>query len=223
MNAGKLRDLCAIGITQTKRFAALGLLAVGVLAGALLAQAAERVVNTSAELPFYARIGLGETYQDGTWAAIAFYRPPECVRTDFNLLDFFDIPGAFACNSTEPYVVGFAVLKNGVPIQSRLQLNPNLQGLPQDDQMPIWFVLWAELEPAIADGNLTIGDLEALPSLLIGTATTYTETLHPFGFAQQTMISIVTSGFLEDGRKFSFQATGTGTNPELKNIKIQFK
>ena len=193
------------------------------LAAIASAQAGERVANTSADLPFYARIGQGEIYQDGEWAAIAFYRPPVCIRTDFNLLEFLDIPEAFGCSSTEPFVVGFAVLKNGVPIQSRLQLNPNLKRLPQADQMPIWFVSWAELQAAMTDDVLTIEELATMPSLLIGTATSYTETLHPLGFAQQTMITIVASGLLEDGRKFSFQATGTKEENRLNHVKIDFK
>jgi hypothetical protein len=221
MNAGKLRDLCAIGITQTKRFAALGLLAVGVLAGALLAQAAERVVQTSTDLPFYARIGEGEIYQDGEWAAIAFYRPPECVPEDFNLLDFMDIPAAFGCGDPEhPYLIGFGIWKNPesnvTPIQSEMRLAPG-------QTMPIWFVLWDQLYEATKDGVLTISELEGLDSLVAGYATFYTETLHPLGGGPQTMISIVASGLLDDGRKFSFQATGTKEENRLNHVKIEFK
>ncbi len=197
------------------------LVSLAALCSAGISQAAVRVVSTSADMPFYARISQGEVYQDGEWAAIAFYRPPECVRTDFNLLEFFDL-AAFGCNSAEPYLVGFTVLENGVPIQSRLQLNPNRQSLPQEQQMPIWFVSWPALEVAISDGVLTIGDLTGLPKV-IGTATFYSETLHPFGFSQRTMIYIVASGFLEDGRKFSFQATGTEEQNRLNHIKIEFK
>jgi hypothetical protein len=199
------------------------LVTLAVLAPAGMAQTAERVAQNSADFPFYARIARGEIYHDGDWAAIAFYRPPQCIRTDFNLLDFLDIPEVFGCNAAEPYVIGFAVLKNDVPIQSRLQLNPNLQRLTPEDQMPIWFVSWTELQTAMEDDNLTIEELVNMDSLLIGTAKSYTETLHPFGFAQQTMISIVASGFLEDGRKFSYQATGTKEDNRLNHVKIEFK
>jgi hypothetical protein len=199
------------------------LVTIAMLGSAGMAQAAARVAQTSADLPFYARIAQGEIYHDGEWAAIAFYRPPGCIREDFNLLDFLDIPEVFGCNSAEPYVIGFAVLKNDVPIQSRLQLNPNLQRLKPKDQMPIWFVSWTELQTAIEDDFLTIQELFDMDSLLIGTAKSYTETLHPFGFAQQTMISIVASGILEDGRKFSYQATGTKEDNRLNHVKIEFK
>jgi hypothetical protein len=187
-----------------------------------MAQAAARVAQTSADLPYYARIAQGEIYHDGEWAAIAFYRPPEGIRPDFNLLDFMDIPAAFDCNAPKPYLIGFGIFKGEVPIQSVLQLAPG-------QTMPVWFVRWSELEAAIQPidaeekGVLTIVELAGLPSRLIGKATFYTETLHPFGAAQQTMISIVASGLLEDGRKFSYQATGTKEENRLNRVKIQFK
>ena len=56
-----------------------------------------------------------------------------------------------------------------------------------------------------------------------GEATFYTETLHPSGAAQETMICIVASGFLADGRKFTFQATGTKEENRLNHVKIEFK
>jgi hypothetical protein len=166
--------------------------------------------------PYYARIAAGEIYHDGVWAAIAFYRDPGHVPDGFNLLSFIDF-GAFDCHS---YVAGFEIWKNGpgpdetAPIQSRLQ---------NTEDMPIWFVSWTELQTAIADDVLTIRELALLPSRLIGTATFYTETLHPLWGGPQTMISIVASGFLEGGGMFSFQATGTKENNRLNHVKIEFK
>lgn len=187
-----------------------------VLAMAGVVQAAERVPQTSNDLPFYARFERGLIHTDGEWAAIAFYRPPSCVRSDFNLLDFFDAPAAFGCNAPNPYLAGFGIFKGGPfdpPIQSMLQLAPG-------QTMPVWFVRWSELEAAIADDVLTISELEALPSLLEGGATFYTETLHPVQAAQQTMTSIVALGYLEDGRTFTYQATEThGT---LRHVEIDF-
>ena len=192
------------------------LVTLAILGSAGITKAAERVVQTSAEVPFYARIGQGEIYHDGEWATIAFYRPPECIRADFNLLEFMDIPAAFDCNAPEPYLIGFAIFKGEVPIQSELRLAPG-------QTMPVWFVRWSELQATIADDNLTIGELAALPSLLKAQATFYTETLHPSGAARQTMIAIVASGFLADGRKFAFQAIGTKEENRLNHVKIEFK
>ena len=53
-------------------------------------------------LPFYARVELLPPYvfNDGEWAAIIFYREPACVPENFNLIGFFDVPGAFFCPHT---------------------------------------------------------------------------------------------------------------------------
>lgn len=170
--------------------------------------------------PFYARIESGLIHNDGEWAAIAFYRSPDCVPHDFNLLDFFN-PAAMDCPS---FVAGFEIWKNGpsagdeAPIQSRLN---------NTGPMPIFFVSWTELQIAISDGVLTIVELKGLPSLQIGAATFYTETLHPSNGpgggqgAQQTMTSIVASGFLQDGRAFTYQATETKNT--LRHVKIEFE
>ena len=176
---------------------------------------AQRAPMTSNDLPFYARIESGLIHTDGEWAAIPFYRPPQCVRANFNLLNFFDVPAAFGCNAAEPYLEGFGIFKGApAPIQSKLQLVAGRE-------MPIWFVEWAELEPAVTDNILTIGELAALPSLIEGWATFYTETLHPFGVAQQTMFSAQAFGYLEDDRAFTYHAIeATG---ELRHIAINFK
>ena len=42
--------------------------------------------------PFYARVGYQLLERDG-WVAIPFYRSPDLVPADFNLLDFFHVPG----------------------------------------------------------------------------------------------------------------------------------
>jgi hypothetical protein len=42
--------------------------------------------------PFYARIERGFVIQDGTTAAIPFYRGPACIPPRFNLLNLFDAP-----------------------------------------------------------------------------------------------------------------------------------
>jgi len=189
------------------------LTALAILWSGEMAQANVRLESSGP--PFYARIGLGEIYHDGEWATIAFYRNP--VRPGFNLLEFFDTEFDPDCES---YVAGFEIWKNGpwagdlAPIQSRLN---------NTGPMPIWFVAWDELQSVIADGVLTIDELAGLDSLLIGTATFYTETLHPLGGGPQTKTTIVASGVLADGRTFSYQATGTKEENRLNHVKIEFK
>jgi hypothetical protein len=55
--------------------------------------------------PFYARIRHNFAIQNGQWAAIIFYRSPNCVAPSFNLLRLFN-PAAFGCPLT---VEGFAL------------------------------------------------------------------------------------------------------------------
>ncbi|MDX1435811.1 MAG: hypothetical protein R3335_03300, partial [Anaerolineales bacterium] len=53
-------------------------------------------VASEGEVPFYARFSRSDIYHDGEWSVIIFYRPPDCVPENFNLLGFFDA-NAFAC------------------------------------------------------------------------------------------------------------------------------
>jgi hypothetical protein len=171
-----------------------------------LTRAAMRSENTP--VPFYARIEQGVIIHDATWAAVVFYRPPICVRAGFNLLDFLDVPAAFGCGPMT--VEGFTITKTGpFPAQSLLR------GL---GAVPVWFVDWPELEAAIADDVLTISELAALPSLRVGAATFYHETLHPTGGAKQNKLTLVASGSLTGGGDFFLQTSEV--EGELKNARI---
>lgn len=195
--------------------------AILVVVGVLLIPASSVAANVRVEgggvVPFYARIERGEVFHTDDWAAIVFYRPPACVPVDFNLLAFFDAPRAFGC--TPPTVDGFTIWKNGpgidpAPIQSELR------GL---GAVPVWFVSWPELQAAIADGVLTIGELAALPSRVIGSAGFYQETLHPEQAARNGKIEFVARGALEDGRSFQVQAALNHAAGRLTHMRIVFR
>jgi len=64
-------------------------------------------------------------------------------------------------------------------------------------------------------------ELEALPLLLIGSASFYNETLHPDGGAEVPMINYVAHGILDDGR--SFQVHATFVTVGVTNIFIAFQ
>ena len=145
-------------------------------------------------IPAYARVGPEPIHTD-EWAVIPFYRDPSCVPEDFNLLRFLDAPRAFRCPLT---VEGFEVWKNGPGID-RAPLHSVTR---EADAVPVWFVAWPELQAAIADGTLTITELAALPSLVVGSADQYHEVLHP-----DKMIHLNATGTLSDGRAFQVQAT----------------
>ncbi len=167
--------------------------------------------------PFYARlsqnplIGINqEIFHDDEWAAIPFYRDLACIPADFNLLQFVDLtPDAvyglrpFGCAMT---VEGFELWQNGpptdpAPIHSRLRAI---------DTVEIWFVSWPALQLEVQDGQLTIGELGSMPSLRRGTATLFSETLHPLGLANAHNIALEGLGYTEDGARFLFHVAATG-------------
>ena len=163
--------------------------------------------------PFYARLERGVVLQSGDWVAIAFYRDPGCVRANFNLLNFFDfanIPAIFSCPLT---VNGFEIwndpLADPAPRQSKLQ----------GRAVPVWFVSATDFQAALP--GVTLTELLAMPSLMQGVATTFSETLHPIEAAEQNMLQLVATGYLPDGRTFQFMAVEAAG--ELREVIIRFR
>lgn len=154
------------------------------------------VAGESPGVPAYARVGAdpaGEVSvpHDDTWAAVVFYRQVACVPSGFNLMTFFDFPGAFSCPMT---VEGHEVWEHGPGVDAA-----PFQVVTRDaGPVPVWFVSWPALEAAAADGVLTKAELAAMPSLVVGTATWYHEVLHP-----DEMILLNARGTLSDGRTFT--------------------
>jgi hypothetical protein len=189
---------------------------------ALAADAAIRieVPEQGPGIPAYARIGEPAgpfAYHDGTWAAIVFYRLPECVPREFNLLTFFDIPRAFACPLT---MRGFEIWKNGLPPVDFAPIHTELRGL---GAVPIWFVRWSELQTAIADGTLTIAELWTLPSLRIGSASFFQESLQPVGApAVRRSLQIVAHGLLSNGTSFQLEVASPDQD-SISSVKIFFR
>lgn len=188
-----------------------GALATLVVASALLSPAAVTRAGAPANVrieggditPYYARIERGEIFHTDDWAVIVFYRPPSCIPADFNLLELFDVPRAFSCGPAT--IDGFTIWKNG-PDKDPAPLQGKFHG---KGEVPVWFVRWSELEPATADGVLTIGELTNLPSRIAGAASHYQETLQPEQSSPKGngKLNFVARGDLEDGRSFQAQAS----------------
>lgn len=164
--------------------------------------------------PFYARVGVQVLHTNG-WLAIPFYRAPECVPADFNLLQFYDFPGpggpgAFACPLL---MTGKVLIEPDAPLGT-FPRQVTLDG----SSIPIWFVSHAAFMAAAADGVVTMAELIALNPLR-GTATRYHEMLQPR--ADDHKIVITSGGTLDDGRSFTFNLTHLGT--EIKSIRIAFR
>jgi hypothetical protein len=202
-------------------------------------QAAVRLnVPEDNEPVFYARINGGEftggqqeIYHTEEWAAIVFYRQPDCVPGGFNLLTFFDfsiwaLPPADRCPLT---IEGLEVWDTFPPVGPAGPIQAKFRGL---GAVPVWFVSWAELQALIADGVLTIGELESAPTLLKGHADRYNETLHPPELSLR-QISIDAQGRLEDSTQFQFQAavsfSGSGVSEccssdgQSQHVLIRFR
>jgi hypothetical protein len=171
---------------------------------ALLAEGYERheFPDPDPGIPAYARVSpiLGQFFHDDGWLAIPLYRDPACLPADFNLLEFFDFPGetgpgAFGCPLT---VSGFALLEPG----SELGTFPRIT-IANGNAVPFWFVRWADFEAAMASGSITFAELEGMERL-VGTATSFDETLQPRMDAGEHLVMIDAVGQLDDGRAFSF-------------------
>ncbi|MDQ4132141.1 MAG: hypothetical protein M3179_02810 [Actinomycetota bacterium] len=163
-------------------------LAVGLMGQSAYAAVTLRFPGESPGVPAYARIGPGAIHTD-EWAAVPFYRLPSCVPADFNLLRLQDPPRAFRCPLT---VEGYEVWERG-PGQDPAPQHVVTRGT----DVPIWFASWPELQAAMSDGVLTIGELSGLDSLVMGTADVYQEVLRP-----GELIVVNAHGTLADGRSF---------------------
>lgn len=158
-------------------------------------------MEANGEVPFYARFGESETFSDGEWTVIVFYRPPGCIPADFNLNQFFHFPaegspGAFAC--APPTTTSVEYWANGPDTDPA----PLIAEMTGRGAVPVWFIAKTDVQQAMEDGMVTIGELDALPSQLAGEAATYTELLHPSQTNARALIQFTAEGTLEDGRAF---------------------
>ena len=196
-------------------FHAEGLLAL--LLTTATAIAVDAQVRIDAQPPFYARISVNpflglnqEILHDDEWAAIPFYRDLACIPADFNLLQMVDLAPdpvyglrPFGCPLT---VEGFELWKNGPPTDTA-PIHSRLRAI---DAVEIWFVSWPALSLEVQDRQLTIGELSAMPSLRRGTATLFSETLHPIGPANAHNFVLEALGHTGDGARFLFHVAATG-------------
>ncbi len=198
------------------RYALPTLVILSLLLGSVPSTYANVRVEGGGDVPFYARLESEGTVHDDNWAVIVFYRPPGCIPGTFNLLDFFDWE-AFDC--TPPTTDGFMIFKHGPEVDPAPML-AELHGL---GAVPVWFVRWSELQMAIADDSLTIGELAGLDSRLVGSASFYHEILHPFGGSKHGKIEFNTSGTLADGRNFQVETLAHNDAGRTMKVRIIFR
>jgi hypothetical protein len=151
---------------------------------------------------------------DGEWAAIPFLRELSCVPPAQDLLVLAG-PAAFGCTLT---IEGHEHWENG----------PGVDPAPRQTvyrglgAVPIVFVEWSEVQGATA-GGLTLPELLALPSAVIGQADRYHETdvygvSGPLG-PGRGMYKIMARGTLEGGGSFSLQVNEV--LGELQTVRIE--
>lgn len=183
-----------------------------------------RTTSPSAEdpgLPYYARVEPAppHVYHDAEWAAIVFYRDPACIPDGFDLLQFFGAPAAFACTQL---VSASSTWKEGPFMGAPKTVNVTGMGA-----VPVWFFPTDVVLPALADDILTMGELEALPGRLMGSASRYQEILHPHplppvaggGGHANPKLNVTARGSVEDGRNFRLHVN-RGDYDELHALRI---
>ena len=168
-------------------------------------------------IPAYARLApaAGQLYRDGDWVVIPFYRDPARIPPSFNLLQEFDFPGP----------AGPGAFTAPLKVRGRLLMEPGAKpgtfpkaAITTGDAVPVWFVRWAVLAPAIRDNVLTIGELRALEPL-VGTATHFRELLRPR--AGEQLLVIEARGTLADGRRFDAAVVHRHDAPARTSIAIR--
>jgi hypothetical protein len=189
----------------------------------LLAKSGGLYRIASPMFPFYTRteppadVG-GYGYHTDDWAAIVFYRDPTCVPTDFNLFEFYDFNfgQVFSC---QPTIDGFSL-----HVESQGVTPPKVSNL-SGGAVPIWFVPWdAEFQQAVANGSLTMIELEGMAGLVKGVATQFQEILSTVTGHPVPKINLTARGYIlpgSGGGSFSYGVNWPGlTLDDVKNVKI---
>lgn len=193
-------------------FAILSTLALAQVTQAqpLPGQPAERIdfPVTSPGVPAYARLELlipgFDVPRSDSWAAVVFYRDPDCIPADFDLGQFFHFPGpdglgAFACRLL---IEGHEIWENG-PGPDLAPIYVHSRNAVPD--LPIWFLAINELDPLMDRGFIFIDEIEALPSLVRGSAWRFEESLYPNDAASSPGLTMRADGRLDSGGRFKLE------------------
>ncbi|MCG7856393.1 hypothetical protein MD537_05420 [Flavihumibacter sediminis] len=162
-------------------------------------------------IPLYVRAepSLNQYFVKDGWLVMPFYRNPDCIRPDFNLLSYFDVPAAFGC---ELKVEGSYIIESGAPLGTFPIISQS-----RGTAVPFWFVQWDDFAALAADGVVTIADVESLNPVK-GLADNFVEMLKPRFENHQVVINA--SGSLEDGRTFMFHVNHLGN--QTQSIRLEF-
>lgn len=193
-----------------RAFASTLILSVSLLAG--VAAGGDRLlIPEDVDYPFYAE-GLGHT-ADGSWVVTAFVRSPDCVPAGAD-------PIGLDPNidpDCELFVEGSGVFQedSSEPVEFSLQNRPG-------ELVPIWFVSGSDFLAALRDnktpGIVTIKEMEAMDSLRIGQADSFSER-----FVTGHNGDASASGLMENGQQFFVRAHVTNVGGEgLYSVTVTF-
>lgn len=166
--------------------------------------------------PFYARIAVQGPDKlflnaNGT-VVVPFIRNPDCIDSNFNLLDLFHIPNAFSCplNATGKGLVERNAPPKAAPLISYLE----------SKAMPVWFFDSEKLSNAMADGKLTIDELKKLNPKK-GIASRYIEYNKPRPDKGYLLVIEMDGHIPETNQTFKFSVDEV--NRVIKDIHLNFK
>lgn len=168
-------------------------------------------------VPSYARLGstLNQVFGTADWVMVPFYRDPDAIPGNFDLLRLFDFPGpngpgAFAAPLR---ISGFYMVEAGAPLGTFPRV-----AVSTGTAVPFWFVRRATFDAAAADHILTMDELRGL-SPLKGTANSFQELLRPR--VGEHLVVLDAKGTLSDGRAFSVHVTHVEDTTRSLRIELR--
>lgn len=165
--------------------------------------------------PFYARIAvLGPdrlVMESNGTIIIPMMREVACIDPEFNLLDLYHVPNAFFCPLT---LSGKGLIEPNAPMGTFPAI-----AYGEGTNMPVWFVESAPLLNAMADGVLTLTELNALNPKK-GIASRYEEFNKPR--SEQDYLLVIESEGTITGTNQRFKYTVTSKTKAKQDVKLRF-
>ncbi|HUQ15070.1 MAG TPA: hypothetical protein VM094_03375 [Gemmatimonadales bacterium] len=174
--------------------------------------------------PSYSELAPDFVFHTDRDAAIVFWRSPACIPGDFNLLQNLDLTPAFPGGPPRSFVCPLTVEGISWWHDPATDPFPYQVQVEESGAVPIWFFAWSELEPAVADGTLTISELAGFLSLRIGHASFYRESIRNSNQGNRhASSSTAARGMLVDGGSFRLHVSEKLQDGERRYLSVQIE